>query len=416
MTSGWQWNTRQNALLLNASSAGEYLKEIRRPMAEYGRNVPPGGPEGLFRITAEQREVVLPATGEPTVLLVQVLNTSAIIDGYSVEALDAPQWLKIESGQVRVLPDSEEPLPVTMRVAPPTKVPAQQIKITLLIRSANQAPAQARLPLLVTVPVLDEPVRLRAEPSVIRVLDHDSATCMLIADNSGSNRPVQLHLVGSDPKLAVHFLLEPHILEVGPAAWASARVTVTTARPEPGQEISRQLTLTALDGDRRVDTPITFVQATSALPMSLPLQPESVPTQSSEERRPLARLLLTLFGALAMILGALLPWRAGSEQRGVDLNAATFARTFDFRINLRGAESSISVGLVIMALGLLMIFGVGGRSGRLSRVAAVVGAILLIGTFVTFALAGDDIMPARGALLVLGGCIAAYIGGLLVKR
>jgi hypothetical protein len=162
--------------------------------------------------------------------------------------------------------------------------------------------------------------------------------------------------------------------------------------------------------------PITFVQVASALPMRLPLQPESSSTESSEERRPLARLLLTLFGALAMILGALLPWRAGSEQRGVDLNADTFARTFDLRIDLRGAESSISVGLLIMVLGLLMIFGVGGRSGRLSRVAALIGAILLIGTFVTFALAGDDIMPARGALLVLGGCIAGYIGGLLVKR
>jgi hypothetical protein len=144
------------------------------------------------------------------------------------------------------------------------------------------------------------------------------------------------------------------------------------------------------------------------------VQPDG-PIESSEERRPLARLLLTLFGALAMILGALLPWRAGSEQRGVDLNVDTFARTLDLNVNV-GGGSSISVGLAIMALGLLMIFGVGGRSGRLGRVGALVAAILLIGTFVTFAIAGDDIMPARGAILVLAGCIAGYIGGLLVKR
>jgi hypothetical protein len=384
-------------------------------MAEYARNVPSGGAAGLFRITAAQREVVVPATGEPAALFVQVINTSAIIDGYSIDALDAPQWLQVEFSQVHVLPDSEEPLPITMRVASPAPVPAQQIQITLRIRSLSQASAHALLPLVITVPVLDVPVRLYAEPNVLQALDQDSATCRLVVDNSGGNRPVQLHLVGSDPKLAVHFLLEPHILDVGPAGSAFARVTVTAPRPEPGQEISRPLTLTAIDGGRRIDTSITFVQATSAASMKSLLQTEG-PIESSEDRRSLARLLLTLFGALAMILGALLPWRAGSQQRGVDLNVDTFARTLDLNVNLHGAGSSISVGLVIMALGLLMIFGIGGRSGRLIRVGALVAAILLIGTFVIFAIAGDDIMPARGAILVLAGCIAGYIGGRLVKR
>jgi hypothetical protein len=71
---------------------------------------------------------------------------------------------------------------------------------------------------------------------------------------------------------------------------------------------------------------------------------------------------------------------------------------------------------VIMALAILMIFGLTGRSGRLSRVAALLAAMLLIGTFVTVAVAGGDIMPARGAILVLAGCVAGYIGGLLVRR
>ena len=128
----------------------------------------------------------------------------------------------------------------------------------------------------------------------------------------------------------------------------------------------------------------------------------------------MARLLLTLFGALAMILGALLPWWAVSGQRGVDLNV-DFAQAFGFNGDLRGAESSISVGLMIMALAILMIFGLTGRSGRLSRIAALLGAMLVIGTFVAVAVAGGDIMPARGAILALAGCIAGYIGGLLVK-
>jgi hypothetical protein len=129
-----------------------------------------------------------------------------------------------------------------------------------------------------------------------------------------------------------------------------------------------------------------------------------------------ARLLLTLFGALAMILGALLPWWAVSGQRGVDLNVDSFAQAFRFNVDLRGAESSISVGLVIMALAILMIFGLTGRSGWLSRIAGLLGAMLVIGTFVAVAVAGGDIMPARGAIVALAGCIAGYIGGLLVKR
>jgi hypothetical protein len=35
---------------------------------------------------AEQRGVTVPATGEPATLTLRVMNTSAIVDGYVVEA------------------------------------------------------------------------------------------------------------------------------------------------------------------------------------------------------------------------------------------------------------------------------------------------------------------------------------------
>ena len=52
-----------------------------------------------------------------------------------------------------------------------------------------------------------------------------------------------------------------------------------------------------------------------------------------------------------------------SNQRGVDLTVDTFARVFGFSLNLGGAESLFSVGLAILALAMLMIFGLAGRSG-----------------------------------------------------
>jgi hypothetical protein len=569
------------------------------------------------------------------------MNTSAVVDGYIVEAPGAPEWLQVEPSQVRLLPGGEEGLPVRMRVGSATLVPAQQLQVTLRIRSMSQAPARADLPVLVTVPVVDLPVRLHPEPSLLRVQDRETARWRIVVDNSRSNRPAQLRFSGSDPELAVRFRFEPPMLEVGPAASGSVLVFVTADGPEPGHEISRPLIVTALEGSRQVDTVITFQQSTSvrvedpmvtlevepslvrvrdstvglarvvadnrggrdwvhvrlkgsdqerlvqvslasselhlppggtaqtdarveaplpdagtevsrtvtfsatdgrrtstatatfvqvasASPMStlavriepgivrvsdvdsaslqvildnhrghsgvrifldgsdperairftfsLPvvdLGPGQVvevflrldswrpppgqewtrqftvtasdgdttvdasgslvqasspsdsrseaPAQSSliqasAERRPLARLLLTLFGALAMILGLFLPWLAVSDQRGVDLTVATLAQIFGFSLNLRGAEFVISVGLAILALAMLMILGLPGRSGRLSRLSALMAALLLVGTFVAIAVAGGDIVPGRGAILVLAGCVAGYVGGLLAER
>ena len=583
-------------------------------------DVPSDSSEGLFRITAELREVTVPPTGDPATLPVRVMNTSAIVDGYAVEAPGAPGWLTVESSQVRLLPGAEDALPVRMRVTSATLVPAQRLPVLLRVRSMSQAPAHADVPVLVIVPVLDVPVRLNPQPRLLRARDRDTAECTISVDNSSSNRPVQLRFAGSDPELAVRFSFDPPVLEVGPASSGSVVVAVTAPRPEPGQEITRQLTLTALDGSRRVDTMITFQQSTSASPMStlavriepsiarvqdadsamlqvtldnrrgrsgvrifldgsdperairftfsppaLDLAPGQVQAvslrldswrppagqewtrqftvtasdgytstdasgslaqassraaiellglrldpsvlrlsgrrgvlramidnrngaqpirvglrgddpenivrfafvpsvldippgqvassnvtitaprapagqqvtrpfailasdgrsevqaegsliQSSAERRPLARVLFTLLGALALIIGVFSPWRVVSDQQGVDFTVAAFADAFDFPLNLMGAEILISVGLAILVLAALMIFGLTGRSGRLTRLSALLAAVLVVGTFVAIAVVGGDIRPGRGAILVLLGCVAGYIGGLLARR
>jgi hypothetical protein len=583
--------------------------------------VPADSTEGLFTVVAEQREITVPATGEPGSLTVQVTNSSAIVDGYELAAPDAPEWLQLETSQVRLLPGTEDVLTVTARVASATLVPAQRLPLLLRIRSMSQAPAHLDLPIMVIVPILDVPVRLLAQPSLLRVRDRDTAECTVVVDNSNSNRPVRLRFSGNDPELAVRFRFEPAVLDVRPASSGSVQVAVTATRPEPGQDMSRTLTLTAFDGARRIDTMITFQQLTSVSPMATlgvriepsilrvsdvdsasvqvdldnrrgqsgvrlfldgsdpervvrftfsppvvdlgpgqvaavflrmdswrpppgeewtrqftvtasdghttvdasgslvqaasraamelltiqldpsvlrlssrrhgrlralvdnrngaqPLRvamkgddPENIvhfafapatldippgrvaattvtvtaaraPSgqqvtrpfaiiasdgrseaqaqgsliQSAADRRPLARVLLTLFGGLAMIIGVFLPWRAVSRQTGVDLNASSFMQVFNVSLNLAGFEQLISVGLAILALAALMIFGLTGRSGRLSRLCALLAALLVIGTFIALAIAGRDIGPARGAILVLAGCIAGYIGGLLTRR
>ena len=696
--------------------------------------VPADTTAGRFRIAVEQAAATVAATGEPAVLIVRVTNTSSIVDGYAVEALEAPAWLIVESDDVQLLPGTEEALSVRMRVVSSTLVPAQQLRLVLSIRSTSQAPAHLDLPVLVTVPVLDVPVGLRAEPRLLRVRDRDTAACTVLVDNSRSNRLARIRLSGSDPEQAVRFNFEHAALEVGPGESASVPLTVTAALPDPGQEISRILTVSALDGARTVETLITlqqartvrvqdppvtlevvpslvrvrdttvglarvvadnrggtewahlelkasdperlvrvtwaspqlhvppgqtahaearfeaplpdagtevsrtvtvtvmngrqtstatatFVQVASASPMAtlavrvepsvvrvqdadgatvqvtidnrrgrsglrvfltgndaeravrftfsppvvdlrpgevrsvalrldswrpppgqewtrqftvaagdghttvdasgslvqassraaielltlrldpsvlrlpnrrrgqltavvdnrngaqpvrvslkgddpenavrftfapavLEIPPGQVASsavtieaprarpggeltrpiaimasdgrtevksdgsliQSSAERRPLARVLFTLFGALAIFIGSMLPWLAVSDRNGFQLDAGTLAGVIGQDLDLLGFERLISVGLVVSGLAVLMLFGLAGRSGRLTRFSAVLAALVLIALFVGLGLVGRGTGPGSGALLVLTGCVLGYIGGVLVKR
>jgi hypothetical protein len=257
------------------------------------------------------------------------------------------------------------------------------------------------------------------EPSIVRMSDIDSATLQVMLDNRRGLSGVRIFLDGSNPEGAIRFTFSLPVVDVGPGQVVEVFLRLDSWRPPPGQEWTRQFTVTASDGYTTVDVSGSLVQTSSRASDGQPAvstQAQGSLIQSSAERRPVARLLLTLFGALAMILGVFLPWHAASNQRGVDLTVDTVAQMLGFSLDLRGAEFWISVGLATVALAMLMIFGLSGRSGRLSRLSALTAALLLVGTFVALAVAGDDIGPGRGAILVLAGCIAGYVGGLLARR
>jgi hypothetical protein len=187
---------------------------------------------------------------------------------------------------------------------------------------------------------------VRLDPSVLRLSGRRGVLRAMI-DNRNGAQPIRVALRGDDPENIVRFAFVPSILDVPPGQVASSNVTITAPRAPAGQQVTRPFAVLASDGRSEV-------------------QAEGSLIQSSAERRPLARVLLTLFGALLMIIGAFSPWRAVSEQRGVDLTVDTFAQAFGFSLNLMGAEFLISVGLAILVLAALMIFGLTGRSGRLT--------------------------------------------------
>jgi hypothetical protein len=176
-----------------------------------------------------------------------------------------------------LLPSTDEAVMVRMRVASATLVPAQELQVVLHVRPVTQASAHLEVPVLVTVLVLDVPVRLRAEPRVLRVRDRDTAECMLVVDNSSSNHPVQIRFSGSDPEMAVQLRFDPPTLAVGPGSSGSAKLFLTVAGPEAGQESTRTITVAALDGSRSVEALVTLQQATSARvedpPVTLEVEP-----------------------------------------------------------------------------------------------------------------------------------------------
>jgi hypothetical protein len=288
--------------------------------------------DGRLQISAEQHSVTVPATGQPATLTVRVMNTSTIVDGYGVEAPAAPAWLIVESDPIHLLPGTEQELAVRMRINSTTLLPAQQIDVKLRVRSMTQASLRLEMPVQVTVPIVDVPVQLRAEPRLIRMRDTDASRCTIAVDNSRSNRPMLLRLSGSDAEQAVQFTFDPPIVEVGPGATASVVLALTAAKPEPGQELTRQLTITANDGERSIETAVSLQQSTSVLVEDSPVTLKAVP------------------------------------------------------------------------------------SLRLSRLAAFLGALIVVGVLVTFVVAGSDGPPGFGAVLFLAGCVAGYIGGKLIKR
>lgn len=264
-------------------AAAQVAATTAEPTPETGAEVPAEGPDptdGRLRVTAESGQVTTPTTGEPATLVLRATNTSDIVDGYVVEAPDAPHWLVVTAPQLRLYPGTEETVTVSVQIASPTPVTAQQLTVALRVRSLGFAQAHQDVPVLVTVPVLDIPVLVSAEPRLLRVRDRGAAEFSLVVNNSRSNHPVQVRLAGTDPELAVRFRFDPPVLAVGPAASERARVLVTMPEPEAGQELTRSLTVTAVDGDRTAETTVTLHQATTARtadpPVTLELEPSLV--------------------------------------------------------------------------------------------------------------------------------------------
>lgn len=173
-----------------------------------------------------------------------------------------------------------------LHVRAPTPAPGQETSraFTVTVREgARSAEAQGTFVQSSSALVVDPPVELRLEPSVVKVRDATRAELLLVADNRRGRRPARLTLTGRDPERLVRFDFDPQVLVIPPGQTAAARVRVQAPPPELGTEATRALTITGTDPDPAhapVQIAGSFLQSSSPAvvdpPVQLRLDPEVV--------------------------------------------------------------------------------------------------------------------------------------------
>ena len=132
----------------------------------------------------------------------------------------------------------------------------------------------------------------------------------------------------------------------------------------------------------------------------------AVPARAGTE---IGRVALTLLGGAGLIGGAFLNWTRGTT--GAHLIYESLIKT-NFSTT---ADIVKSAGGLAVILGLAAVVGLADRTGRLTRLAGVLG-IALFALFLIEVLRSADHSLQIGTWLVLAGSVLSLLGGLLVPR
>jgi hypothetical protein len=354
------------------------------------------------RVEPERLEVS-PGGGDVTVG-VHVLNASTIVDEYVITAIGTGGWMDSTEARVRLFPDKEADEQLKLGIPAGRFVTAGTRQIGIQVKSVSNPSVAHTTRLQVSVAGVSgaeagvggvaEGNSLRLEPQVVRA--GRSARLLATASNS-ANFPLNLSLTGEDPEHAVTFMLNPQTLTVPPGGQAATNVRVAAARPFSGTELHRQIMLRANGGGSQLSAAGTFIQ--------MPLV--------TRFRLFLLRIVMTLVGALLMIVGALREWIAGQPGMRFTYDEYVLA-AFNTEVPAVGEnvpEQLVSLGLVAIVLAAVGLLGLLGRTGGATRLAGGFALVLMGAVFVTLRLAGFAIQ--QGLVLVVIGAGTALVAGLI---
>ena len=239
-------------------------------------------PSEALRIEVAPTDVEVLPGGDEVGVDVQIFNLSPIVDAFRVMAPSAPDWLVASSPEVRLLPNSNERTRLTLSIPGGRLVPAGRIVLVVRVQSVAHPEVLVEQNIDLTVPGIESALVLRLDPSVVRVKDGQAGRFQAVIDNSAGNQHRRVTLGGRDPEALVRFFFSPGVLDVPAGGTAGASVRVEAPPPEPGEQSTRQLTVSAADSEDVVESLVTFVQSTSAVvPMVLRIEPTLVRVRDS---------------------------------------------------------------------------------------------------------------------------------------
>jgi hypothetical protein len=370
-----------------------------------------------FRVTVPPRRAPLEVRAEPQVVRVQdsAETTCMVVVGnprgntwtpVHLSAVDPEHVVSSAwaSPSLQVPPGGQARSQLRLSAPPPP--PGAEVSRTVTITADDGHERASTTVTLVQTTSRDaiEQVALRLDPSVLRLGDRRRGSVTALVDNRRGTRPATVSLHGDDPENTLRISVAPRTLQVAPGATASARVSVEASRTPPGTEVTRPFTVVASDG--RTDT-----------------HAQGSVVQLASSNRGLLRVGLIVLGAFLVFVGTLMPFNSATGLTLAGTNAEEVVTTLDeydsdWNLDPSMAEpfSVLTIGLVLWVLAGLMLFGLTSRTGRLTRVTALVAAVLVVGALVGLLIVDDAAGVGSGVVVLLLGCASAYAGGLLSRR
>jgi hypothetical protein len=358
------------------------------------------------RLQVEPAEVSVTPAGSPAQLKVRLVNATRIIDEFTVEAIGTGQWLMVAPERIRLFPDAEGSVDLALSIPSGVMVPAGTRVIGIRATSGANAQVSATGRVSVVVGAVTAEESLTLEPQVAR---GGSEGAVNVRARNRGNTPLNLTLRGEDPEGAMRFTFSPPSVLVPPGGEAWSQVAFSAPRSLSGREVTRSFTIRAEGGHAALVASGTFLQVPRV-------------TRSGILA---TRLLLTFFGAAALIGGAFLRWTGPpSSLRGVDFDYITYFK-LAFGADVSRPSTALSEGtmtfltsggLLALVLGGLALLGLASRNGLLTRLGAGLAFVVLVVVAITLAARSGAPPVAAGLLVCLAGSLAALIGGFMARR
>lgn len=206
---------------------------------------------------------VMLAPGGTAVSELTLHNPSSVVDGYTISAEDPPPWLIVAPDEAHLMPGQTREVHITFGTRPVEMVVAQRFSLTLTVCSTADRTRSTEVAVAITVPPIGPRASIDANPSLVRLDDATKGSFVLRLDNRMANYAQTFALKGSDPEAAVRFLFSPQVVEVPPGQLVECEVGFILPPLAEGREISRQLSISAVNDEGALTANVTVMQRSS---------------------------------------------------------------------------------------------------------------------------------------------------------